>query len=109
MAGPGPANVIEPEKQRLALPFDGGSASTPRRERQPPRTILPVPFRSRAFRWTAPPRAGQESAMDWLLPLLLAIFGPGLVQSLVPGAAPPGGAQGVTIPLAPLAADESGP
>jgi len=47
--------------------------------------------------------------MDWLLPLLLAIFGPGLVQSIVPGAGPPGGAPGVTIPLDPLGADENGP
>ena len=47
--------------------------------------------------------------MDWLLSLLLAIFGPGLVQSIVPGAGPPGGAQGVTIPLEPLRADELGP
>jgi len=46
--------------------------------------------------------------MDWLLPLLLAIFGPGLVQSIVPGAGP-GGVAGINIPLDPLGADEMGP
>jgi N-acetylmuramoyl-L-alanine amidase len=46
--------------------------------------------------------------MDWLLPLLLAIFGPGLVQGVVPGAGP-GGVPGVNIPLDPLGADEMGP
>src|ERR1700710_903773 len=46
--------------------------------------------------------------MDWLLPLLLAIFGPGLVDSVVPGAGPDGEA-GINIPLDPLGADEMGP
>src|SRR3954451_23859811 len=46
--------------------------------------------------------------MDWLLPLLLAIFGPGLVQGIVPGAGPDG-VPGVNIPLDPLGADEMGP
>jgi N-acetylmuramoyl-L-alanine amidase len=46
--------------------------------------------------------------MDWLLPLLLAIFG----TSLIPGAAAPDGSGepgGVEIALAPLGADELGP
>ena len=47
--------------------------------------------------------------MNWLLPLLLALFGPGFF----PGAAPPGAdgadAAGITIPLDPLGADELGP
>jgi N-acetylmuramoyl-L-alanine amidase len=47
--------------------------------------------------------------MDWLLPLLLAIFGPGLVQGIVPGAGPSGRLPGVNIPLDPLGADETGP
>ena len=47
--------------------------------------------------------------MDWLLPLLLALFGPGLVDAVLPGGGPGGGAAGVDIPLAPLGADELGP
>ena len=45
--------------------------------------------------------------MDWLLTLLIALFGPGIV----PGAAPAGanGNGGVTIALDPLDADETGP
>ncbi len=47
--------------------------------------------------------------MNWLLPLLLAIFGPGFF----PGAAAPGAggadAAEITIPLDPLGADELGP
>jgi N-acetylmuramoyl-L-alanine amidase len=43
--------------------------------------------------------------MDWLITFLIALFGASL-----PGAAPgPNGNGGVTIPLAPLGADESGP
>ena len=45
--------------------------------------------------------------MDWLLPLLLAIFGPGLVPGLGPARARR--RAGVTIPLDPLGADEHGP
>jgi N-acetylmuramoyl-L-alanine amidase len=55
------------------------------------------------FRWTVPPWTRQVSRMDWLLQLLLAIFGPAL------GPAGPGGAPGITIPLSPLGADELGP
>jgi N-acetylmuramoyl-L-alanine amidase len=43
--------------------------------------------------------------MNWLLPLLLAI----LMPSWVPGAGPSGPGGTVTIPLAPLGADELGP
>src|SRR3954470_6742632 len=46
--------------------------------------------------------------MDWLLPLLLAIFGPGLVLAIVPGAGT-GGVAGIDIPLDSLGADEMGP
>ena len=44
--------------------------------------------------------------MEWLLAVLIAIFG-----GLIPGTAPagPGGEEGVTIPLDPLEADEGGP
>jgi len=44
--------------------------------------------------------------MNWLLPLLLAIFLPGFVPGAGPAGAPEGG---VTIPLAPLGEDELGP
>jgi N-acetylmuramoyl-L-alanine amidase len=46
--------------------------------------------------------------MDWLLPLLLAIFGTGLIPGLAP-AGGAGGRAGVDIPLDPLGADELGP
>jgi N-acetylmuramoyl-L-alanine amidase len=45
--------------------------------------------------------------MNWLLPLLLAIFGPGLIPGIQPGGGI-GGPPGVTIPLDPLGADELG-
>ena len=44
--------------------------------------------------------------MEWLLAILIAIFGPGLLPGSAPAA--PGG-DGVTIPLDPLGADEGGP
>lgn len=46
--------------------------------------------------------------MDWLATLLIALFGAGLFPGMAP-AGGPGGAEGVTIPLDPLAADEQGP
>ncbi|MEA3046429.1 MAG: N-acetylmuramoyl-L-alanine amidase [Sphingomonadales bacterium] len=52
-------------------------------------------------------RPAQNRAMDWLLPLLLAIFGTGLVPGLAPESG--GGAPGYNIPLEPLGADELGP
>lgn len=46
--------------------------------------------------------------MEWLLPLLLALYGAGLIPGLAPPrGGDPGGA--VNIPLAPLGADELGP
>jgi N-acetylmuramoyl-L-alanine amidase len=47
--------------------------------------------------------------MDWLLPLLLALFGPGFADAVLPGGAAGRGAAGVDIPLSPLRADELGP
>ena len=50
-------------------------------------------------------RPRHKASMEWLVTLLLALFGTGLF----PGSAPAGGPGGVTIPLDPLAADERGP
>jgi N-acetylmuramoyl-L-alanine amidase len=46
--------------------------------------------------------------MNWLLSVLLAIFGPGLLPPTVTGAGPSGGG-GIDIPLDPIAADALGP
>ena len=46
--------------------------------------------------------------MDWLATLLIALFGAGILPGVGPNGAP-AGASGVTIALAPLAADEQGP
>jgi N-acetylmuramoyl-L-alanine amidase len=50
-------------------------------------------------------RSRHKASMEWLVTLLLSLFGTGLF----PGSAPAGGPGGVTIPLDPLAADERGP
>ena len=46
--------------------------------------------------------------MDWLLPLLLTLYGAGLLPGLTPPRSPDAG-PAVEIPLAPLAADATGP
>ena len=60
-----------------------------------------------AFSLAVSGAARHITGMDWLLPLLLALFGAGLVPGVAP--AGPGGPAGVTIPLDPLGADELGP
>src|SRR5215210_709351 len=103
MAGPGPGKCNRTGKQSLALTFDDLVLAPPGASGNR-RGHFYLGNSVRLFSLDRAATCGAGNGMDWLLPLLLAIFGPGLVQTIVPGAAPAGGLPGINVPLDPLGA-----